>query len=70
MNVVDSSGWLEYFADGQNAQFFAPAIEDPAQPVDLITEEPIRNPYLRREVEATRQLVYGRPPEEAAKADV
>ena len=28
MNVVDSSGWLEYFADGENASFFAPAIED------------------------------------------
>ncbi len=28
MNVVDSSGWLEYFADGRNAAFFAPAIED------------------------------------------
>ena len=28
MNVVDSSGWLEYFADGPNASFFAPAIED------------------------------------------
>jgi toxin FitB len=28
MNVVDSSGWLEYFADGTNAAFFAPAIED------------------------------------------
>lgn len=28
MNVVDSSGWLEYFADGVNADFFAPAIED------------------------------------------
>ena len=27
MNVVDSSGWLEYFADGSNAAFFAPAIE-------------------------------------------
>ena len=22
MNVVDSSGWLEYFADGPNADFF------------------------------------------------
>ncbi len=29
MNVVDSSGWLEYFADGPAAGFFAPAIEDP-----------------------------------------
>jgi predicted nucleic acid-binding protein len=28
MNVVDSSGWLEYFAEGSNADFFAPAIED------------------------------------------
>lgn len=27
MNVVDSSGWLEYFADGPNAGFFAPAIQ-------------------------------------------
>jgi len=27
MNVVDSCGWLEYFADGPNASFFAPAIE-------------------------------------------
>jgi hypothetical protein len=29
MNVVDSCGWLEYFADGLNADFFAPAIEAP-----------------------------------------
>ena len=28
MNIVDSSGWLEYFAEGSNADFFAPAIED------------------------------------------
>ena len=28
MNVMDSSGWLEYFADGPNADFFAPAIEN------------------------------------------
>lgn len=27
-NVVDSSGWLEYFANATNANFFAPAIED------------------------------------------
>ena len=27
MNVVDSSGWLEYFADGPNAKLFAPAVE-------------------------------------------
>jgi predicted nucleic acid-binding protein len=28
MNVVDSSGWLEYFADSNYADFFADAIED------------------------------------------
>ena len=27
MNVVDSSGWLEYFAGGPNANFFAKPIE-------------------------------------------
>jgi predicted nucleic acid-binding protein len=31
MNVVDSSGWLEYFADGPNAGFFASAIEQTAE---------------------------------------
>lgn len=31
MNVVDSSGWLEYFADGPNASFFAPAVEQVTQ---------------------------------------
>jgi predicted nucleic acid-binding protein len=28
MNVVDSSGWLEYFANGANADFFASPIEE------------------------------------------
>ena len=28
MNLVDSSGWLEYFTDGKNADKFAGAIED------------------------------------------
>lgn len=28
MNVVDSSGWLEFFADGPNADFFASTVED------------------------------------------
>ena len=27
MNVVDSCGWLEYFANGSNADFFASAVE-------------------------------------------
>ena len=29
MNVVDSSAWLEYFADGPNADVFAEPIESP-----------------------------------------
>ena len=31
MNVVDSSGWLEYFADAPGADFFASAIENSAK---------------------------------------
>jgi len=31
VNVVDSSAWLEYFADGPAAGFFAPAIENTAK---------------------------------------
>jgi predicted nucleic acid-binding protein len=29
MNVVDSTAWLEYFADGANAEHFAKVIEKP-----------------------------------------
>lgn len=28
MNVVDSSGWIEYFTKGTNAEFFIPPIRD------------------------------------------
>lgn len=28
MNVIDSSGWLEYFISGENASFFSPVIQD------------------------------------------
>ena len=28
MNLVDCSGWLEYFSNGKNARFFAPSIID------------------------------------------
>jgi toxin FitB len=28
MNLVDSCGWLEYFTDGPNADFYAAALED------------------------------------------
>jgi predicted nucleic acid-binding protein len=28
LNLVDSSGWIEYFTDAPNGDFFAPLIED------------------------------------------
>ena len=28
MNLVDSCGWLEYFADGENAEFFTIPLQD------------------------------------------
>ncbi len=28
MSIIDSSAWLEYFSDGQNAEKFSRAIED------------------------------------------
>jgi len=31
LNVVDSSGWLEYFVDGRNAKFFAQPIESASE---------------------------------------
>ncbi len=31
MNLVDSCGWLEYFANGPNANFFAAPIENTAK---------------------------------------
>jgi predicted nucleic acid-binding protein len=31
VNLVDSSAWLEYFAAGPNAAFFAPAIEQTSE---------------------------------------
>lgn len=50
MNVVDSSAWLEYFAGGPNASFFAPPIEDAerlAVPT-LVTFEVFKHVLLRR----------------------
>jgi predicted nucleic acid-binding protein len=30
MNIVDSSGWLEYFSGGPNAEHFLPPLEEPS----------------------------------------
>ena len=47
-NVVDSSGWLEYFADTPRAKLFAPAIEDTAALiVPVITVYEVFKKFLR-----------------------
>lgn len=30
MNIVDSSGWLEYFSGGPNAEYFSSPLNDPS----------------------------------------
>jgi predicted nucleic acid-binding protein len=30
MNIVDSSGWLEYFSDGPNAELFLTPLQEPS----------------------------------------
>ncbi len=30
MNIIDSSGWLEYFSDGPNAKHYLPPLNDPS----------------------------------------
>lgn len=55
MNVVDSCAWLEYFADGPNANEFAAAIEDIAVavvPAICIYEVFKRTAAQRSEAEA------------------
>ena len=61
MNVVDSCGWLEYFADGQNADFFAPVIENEKKllvPHVVVYEVTRRLMHLQGEVGAARALDF------------
>jgi predicted nucleic acid-binding protein len=63
VNVVDSCGWLEYFADGRNADFFAPAIEDPTAllvPTLTLFEVYKRILMQRSEAEALRAVAVMR----------
>jgi predicted nucleic acid-binding protein len=59
VNVVDSSGWLEYFADGPNAGFFAPAIEREGKLVvpSLCLTEVFRRVLQQRDEGAALQAV-------------
>lgn len=57
-NVVDSSGWLEYFADSERASLFAEAIEDEENlVVPVITlHEVFRKVYRDRSEDEALQI--------------
>ena len=59
MNVIDSSAWLEYFANGPNASFFAPAIEKTADLIvpSLTLYEVFKRILLQRDEGAALQAV-------------
>jgi toxin FitB len=52
LNVVDSAGWLEYFADAPNAGHFAPAIE--AVPRLIVPSITLYEVYKRLESQRDR----------------
>lgn len=66
MNLVDSSGWLEYFAEGPNAGFFAPAIEKSGELIvpTIVVFEVYKRVYQQRDgqaaLEAAATLRAGR----------
>jgi predicted nucleic acid-binding protein len=53
MNIIDSSGWLEYFAGGPNARFFSRPLQDPAELiVPAITVYEVFKTVLRQRSES------------------
>ena len=60
MNVVDSCGWLEYLADGANAEFFEPALLDEAALlVPAITLFEVMRTVLRQRGPAAAETALG-----------
>jgi predicted nucleic acid-binding protein len=59
VNVVDSSAWLEYFANGPNAGFFAPAIEKTSELLvpSLTLYEVFKRVFRQRDEGAALQAV-------------
>lgn len=59
MNVVDSSAWLEYFADGPNASYFSGPIEDTGRLIvpSLTLYEVFRRVLQQRDEGAALQAV-------------
>ena len=61
MNVVDSSGWLEYFANGPNTAFFAPIIKQEEElivPTITLFEVYRRMHILRGEEDAVDAIAH------------
>ncbi len=60
MNLVDSSGWLEYFADGKNADLFAPVIENSEELLVSVINiyEVYKRILVERDENAAKQAVY------------
>jgi len=61
MNIVDSSGWLEYFASGPNAEFFSEPIEETKDllvPTISLYEVFKRILQQRGETEALKAVVF------------
>ena len=59
MNLVDSSGWLEYFAEGPNAGFFAQAIEKSGELIvpTIVVFEVYKRVYQQRDRHAALQAI-------------
>jgi predicted nucleic acid-binding protein len=60
MNIIDSFGWFEYFAEGPNADFFAPGVENVDEllvPSISIYEVFKRILHQRSETEALQAIV-------------
>ncbi|MCW5874268.1 MAG: type II toxin-antitoxin system VapC family toxin [Anaerolineales bacterium] len=59
MNLIDSSGWLEYFADGPNAAFFAAPIKKTNQLIvpSVCIYEVFKRVHLQRGEGAALQAV-------------
>ena len=59
MNLVDSSAWLEYFAAGPNAAFFAPVIEKTSELIvpTIIVFEVYKRVRQQRDRHAALQAV-------------
>jgi len=59
LNLVDSSAWLEYFADAPNARYFASAIEKPELLIvpTIVIYEVYKLVSLQRTADAALQAV-------------